>query len=73
MASRKPVRMTKLGLRDIVCFRIANRKGYATLARNHLTEGRTLIQAYARLIKACRRHGLELPEADLAALDKRCR
>ena len=59
MAKRKLLR--KLGMRDVVFFRIANRKGFAAIARNNLTEGRTVYQAYSRLVKACRRTGYELP------------
>ena len=58
---KKPRTMKKLGLKDVKFFRIANRKGYATIARNHLTEGRTVYQAYSRLVKACKRSGYELP------------
>jgi hypothetical protein len=62
MASRKkPVTLKKLGMKDVKFFRIANRKGYATIANNHLTEGRTVYQAYSRLVKACKRSGYELP------------
>ena len=61
MAKKKPVKFKKLGLRDVAMFKIANRKGYVTMAKNHLTEGRTIYQAYSRLVKACRRHGYELP------------
>ncbi len=61
MARRKARRLKKLGLRDVTVFRIANRRGYAAIARNNLTEGRTVFQAYSRLVKACRRTGYELP------------
>lgn len=50
-----------MSVREVAVFRIANRRGYATIARNHLTEGRSVAQAYARLVKACRRSGYELP------------
>lgn len=53
--------LKKLGMRDVVFFRIANRKGFAAIAKNNLTEGRTVYQAYSRLVKACRRTGCELP------------
>ena len=59
--SREKTVLKKVGLRDVTVFRIANRKGYATIARNHLTEGRTVYQAYSRLVKACKRSGYELP------------
>lgn len=47
---------------DVTIFKIANRAGYAAIARNCLTEGRSIPMAYARLAKACRRRGLQLPE-----------
>ena len=59
--SRKTRSMKKLGVGDVTFFRIANRRGVAAIAKNHLTEGRTAYQAYSRLVKACRRHGYELP------------
>jgi len=61
MARKKRV-LKKLGLRDVTVFRLANRKGFAAIARNNLTEGRTVSQAYDRLVKACRRNGWQLPE-----------
>jgi len=52
----------QLGLKDVTVFKIANRRGYAAVARNNLTEGRSIPAAYARLVKACRRKGYELPD-----------
>lgn len=54
-----------LGLGSVVVFKIANRKGYAMIAKNNLTEGRSIPQAYGRMIKACRRMGYELPEGKM--------
>ena len=59
-SSNKPA-LKKLGLNDVKVFRISNRKGYAAIAKNNLTEGRTVYQAYSRLVKACKRGGYELP------------
>ena len=59
---RKKQNLKKLSLRQVSVFKIANRRGYAALAKNNLTEGRTVYQAYSRLVKACRRNGYELPE-----------
>ena len=53
--------LKKLGLGKVTVFKIANRKGYAAIAKNNMTEGRSIPQAYARLVKACRRLGYELP------------
>ena len=61
MAKKKPLKLKKLGLRDVTMFKLANRKGYATIAKNNLTEGSTVFQAYSRLTKACRRNGYDLP------------
>jgi len=43
-------------------FKIKNRKGYACLCLNHLTEGKTPLQAYERMIKALKRSGKALKE-----------
>lgn len=61
MAKKQIKPLKELQLKDVNFFRIANRKGYATICKNHLTEGRTLYQAYSRLVKACKRSGFELP------------
>ena len=60
MTQRKRL-LKKLGLGDVTLFKLANRRGFAAIARNHLTEGRSSAQAYARLVKTCRRGGYELP------------
>jgi len=71
MASRKPAKpLRKLGMKDVSIFRIANRKGFAAIARNNLTEGRTVYQAYDRLVKACKRNGYELPVKTATQLPK---
>jgi hypothetical protein len=70
-AKKKTVRMKKLGMQSVTLFKIANRRGYGAIACNNLTEGRSAAQAYARLVKACRYAGWELPEkGDLPALKK---
>jgi len=45
----------KIGKNDVKIFKIKNRKGYAAVCSNHLTEGRTVVQAHDRLMKAIRR------------------
>lgn len=45
----------KLGTRRVKVFKIKNRRGYAALCADHLTEGRTPTQAYRRMEKALRR------------------
>ena len=42
----------------IKIFKIKNRKGYAAICGNHLTEGKTLPQVYDRMQKALRRSGI---------------
>lgn len=54
-------KLRKLSVAQVKAFKIANRRGVATIVRNNLTEGRSLVQAYSRLIKACKRSGYELP------------
>ena len=59
--ARKNVPRVKLNVKQVVAFKIANRRGYATIVRNILTEGRSIPQAYSRLMKAARSRGFELP------------
>jgi hypothetical protein len=47
--------MMKIDKRSVKVFKIRNRKGYAALFCNNLTEGRTPDQAFARMAKATRR------------------
>lgn len=42
---------------QVKLFKIRNRKGYACLYQNNLTEGRTADQAFSRMAKAARRKG----------------
>ena len=46
---------TKIGHLKVHIFKIKNRSGYAALCCNHLTEGKTGEEAYARMLKALRR------------------
>lgn len=61
MARRKQKILKPLGLREVIIFKLANRRGYAAIAKNNLTEGRSAPQAYSRLVKACKRGGYLLP------------
>lgn len=45
----------KLSRSKVRIFKIRNRKGFAALYANNLTEGKTAEQAYARMEKAARR------------------
>lgn len=53
----KPVQRSKVRI-----FRIANRRGYAALCCNNLTEGATPFKAYCRMQKAVKRMGFCLPD-----------
>ena len=68
--AKKKVTLKTLTLRDVQFFKIINRRGYATIAKGNLTEGRTVYQAYSRLVKACRRCGYELPIRTAPGLPK---
>jgi effector-binding domain-containing protein len=50
----------KIDTRKIKIFKIKNRRGYAAICANHLTEGATLPQVYERMQKALHRNKLEL-------------
>ncbi|MCX5697429.1 MAG: hypothetical protein NTU54_05635 [Candidatus Omnitrophica bacterium] len=45
----------KIGSYKVQAFKIKNRQGYAAVCNEHLTEGRTIQQAYNRMLKAVRR------------------
>lgn len=47
----------KLSRNKVKIFKIRNRKGFAALYANNLTEGRTADQAFSRMAKAVRRRG----------------
>lgn len=42
---------------QVKIFKIRNRKGFAAIFNNNITEGRTADQAFARMVKAARRKG----------------
>lgn len=55
--------MAKMSLKGIAVnkiriFKISNRKGYAAICLNNLTEGKTLYQVYERMLKALKRKGI---------------
>ncbi|MCX5713780.1 MAG: hypothetical protein NT033_03020 [Candidatus Omnitrophica bacterium] len=45
----------KIGNFKVQAFKIKNRQGYAAVCNNHLTEGKTIQEAYGRMFKAVRR------------------
>lgn len=56
--AKKPLR--KLSAQKALIFKIKNRRGYAALCLNNLTEGRTPVEAFNRMVKAVKRMGFEL-------------
>ncbi|MFH2138068.1 MAG: hypothetical protein ABII88_06120 [Candidatus Omnitrophota bacterium] len=60
MAKKKVLKQISAG--KVRIFKIDNRRGYAALCLNNLTEGATPNQAYLRMIKAVKRRGYELPD-----------
>ena len=57
MAKRK---LKKMGAGQVTIFKIQNRRGYAAICKKNLTEGRTPVQAFYRMIKAIKRAGFAL-------------
>ena len=45
----------KIGHLKVQIFKIKNRKGYAAVCFDHLTEGKSAQEAYERMVKALRR------------------
>lgn len=45
----------KIGHLEVKIFKIRNRKGYAAICWDNLTEGKTPEEAYDRMVKAVRR------------------
>lgn len=45
----------KIGHLKVQIFKIKNRKGFAAVCFEHLTEGKTSQEAYERMVKALRR------------------
>ena len=52
-----------IGSRDVKVFKIRNRRGYAAVCLNNVTEGRTPAQAVSRLLHPLRRMGYELKKS----------
>ena len=47
--------LEKIGHLKVEIFKIRNRSGFAAVCFEHLTEGKTPQEAYARMVKALRR------------------
>lgn len=56
----KEKKLQKLPMSQVKTFKIKNRKGYAAICRDNLTEGRTVKQAIDRLNRPLKRMGLTL-------------
>lgn len=51
----------KIPHESVKIFKIVNRKGYAAICLNNLTEGANPNQVYQRMMKAVKKKGYELP------------
>ena len=52
--------LKKLAASKVTIFKIKNRRGYAAIAFNNLTEGRSPVEAFNRMAKAVKRAGYAL-------------
>ena len=52
--------LRKLAAGKVAIFKIRNRRGYAAICRSNLTEGRTPVEAFQRMVKAVKREGFLL-------------
>lgn len=50
----------KLSSTSVNIFKIKNRRGFAAVCKNNLTEGRNPVQAFERMVKAVKREGFLL-------------
>jgi hypothetical protein len=46
--------------RRLKIFKIKNRRGYGCIFSNHLTEGKSIVEAYDRMLKALRRSKIKV-------------
>ena len=52
-----PKKLSKIGRGKIKVFKIENRRGFAAVCMNNLTEGRTVDQALQRMARPLKRKG----------------
>ncbi|MCK9573894.1 MAG: hypothetical protein M0R20_05825 [Candidatus Omnitrophica bacterium] len=52
----------EIGARRIKIFKIKNRRGFGCIFSNHLTEGKTIVETYDRMLKALRRSGIKVKD-----------
>lgn len=55
-----PKKLKKLSRSKVKIFKIKNRKGYAAICMNNLTEGPSSAEAIRRMAKAVKRQGYDL-------------
>ena len=55
--AKKTLKLRKVSRSKVKTFKIKNRRGFAALCMNNLTEGRTVPQALTRMNKALKRGG----------------
>lgn len=60
MAQKKTLKA--LAASSVKIFKIRNRRGYAAICKENLTEGHTSYQTYQRMAKALKRQGFALKD-----------
>lgn len=55
--AKKEIKLKKVPMAQVKKFKIKNRKGYAVICKDNLTEGSSVNQAIARMNKALKRIG----------------
>ena len=58
--AKKAIKLKKVSRSKVKIFKIKNRRGYAAVCMNNLTEGGTVAQALTRMNKALKRAGYTL-------------
>jgi hypothetical protein len=55
--AKKEIKLKKVSKKQLTTFKLKNRKGYAAICLNNLTEGATVKIALERMVKALKRMG----------------
>ena len=55
-----PKQLRSISRGNVDIFKIKNRRGFAAICRKNLTEGKSVVEAIARMAKALKREGLLL-------------
>ena len=53
-------KVKKISSGQVCIFKLKNRRGFAALCRNHLTEGSSPVQSFERMVKAVKRSGYQV-------------